>query len=87
MKKHKGKGRGPAKSKKVHRYRKKKRCRFCRNKVEEVDYKDLAGLQKLVTAQGKLFSRKRSGSCAKHQRSAKRAVKYARFLSLLPYVS
>ncbi len=83
----KSKGRGKAKAKKVHRYRKKKRCRFCRSKIAEVDYKDLAGLQKLVTAQGKLFSRKRSGSCAKHQRSAKRAVKYARFLSLLPYVS
>lgn len=87
MKKKNGKRRGgKASAKKFHRYRKKKRCRFCRNKVDEVDFKDLAGMQKLVTAQGKMFSRKRSGSCAKHQRSAKLAVKYARFLALLPYL-
>lgn len=62
------------------------KCRFCRDKVEEVDYKDLASLTKLTTQQGKMFSRKRSGNCAKHQRSCKRAVKRARFLALLPYV-
>lgn len=82
-----GKGEGKEKVKRVRRYKKKKRCRFCRAEVAEVDFKDLAAVQKLITAQGKMFSRKRSGSCAKHQRSAKRAVKYARFLALLPYIS
>jgi small subunit ribosomal protein S18 len=43
-------------------------------------------LKKLCTARGKLFSRKRSGNCAKHQRKVKRAIKYARYLALLPYV-
>ncbi len=62
------------------------KCRFCRDKIEEVDYKDLASLTKLTTQQGKMFSRKRSGNCAKHQRSCKKAVKRARFLGLLPYV-
>lgn len=55
-------------------------------KIEHVDYKDVQSLQKLTTARGKLLSRKRSGNCAKHQRSAKKAVKRARFLALLPYV-
>ena len=62
------------------------KCRFCRDKVEEIDYKDLHILQKMITSQGKLYSRKRSGNCAKHQRQAQRAVKRARFLALLPYI-
>jgi len=71
--------------------RKKKRvqeqntCRFCRDKVDQLDYKDVSTLQKLATDQGKLFSRKRSGNCAKHQRSARRAIKLARLMALLPY--
>lgn len=72
--------------KKVGRLHDKTRCRFCRSKVEEIDYKDVPSLQKLVTSQGKLFSRKRSGNCARHQRMAKTAVKRARFLALMPYV-
>ncbi|RME74757.1 MAG: 30S ribosomal protein S18 [Planctomycetota bacterium] len=62
------------------------RCRFCRDGVTEIDYKDVHGLQKLVTNQGKLFSRKRSGNCARHQRQLARAVKRARFLALMSYV-
>ncbi|HUU42441.1 MAG TPA: 30S ribosomal protein S18 [Planctomycetota bacterium] len=62
------------------------KCRFCRSKATSVDYKDLSNLMKLVTPQGKMFSRKRSGNCARHQRMVKRAVKLARFMALLPYV-
>jgi ribosomal protein S18 len=51
-----------------------------------VDYKDVRTLQKLCTSQGKLFSRKRSGNCAKHQRQFRQAAKRARFLALLPYI-
>ncbi|HOX06061.1 MAG TPA: 30S ribosomal protein S18 [Planctomycetota bacterium] len=51
-----------------------------------VDYKDIRTLQKLCTSQGKLFSRKRSGNCAKHQRQFRQAAKRARFLALLPYI-
>ena len=69
------------------RYHEQSKCRFCRDKVKEIDYKDVPALQKLTTQQGKMFSRKRSGNCAKHQRSARRAIKRARFLALLPYVS
>ena len=66
--------------------RDKNRCRFCREKIDRIDYKDVDSLQKLTTSQGKLFSRKRSGNCARHQRQAKVAVKRARFLALMPYV-
>ncbi|MEW6358891.1 MAG: 30S ribosomal protein S18 [Planctomycetota bacterium] len=62
------------------------KCRFCRMGIEHVDYKDIQSLQKLTTVQGKMFSRKRSGNCAKHQRSVKKAVKRARYLALLPYM-
>jgi small subunit ribosomal protein S18 len=62
-------------------------CRFCRAKMRQVDYKDTPTLQKLTTGQGKLFSRKRSGNCARHQRSLKNAIKRARFLSLMPFVA
>lgn len=69
------------------RYREQSKCRYCRDKIKEIDYKDVGGLQKLCTQQGKLFSRKRSGNCAGHQRSARRAIKRARFMALMPYVA
>ena len=72
--------------KKGSRFREQAKCRFCRDKIKEVDYKDIPVLTKLTTQQGKLFSRKRSGNCAKHQRSTQKAVKRARFLALMPYV-
>ena len=78
---------GPQKRKRRKRYQEQAKCRFCREKVKEVDYKDVTVLTKLTTQQGKIFSRKRSGNCAKHQRSVKRAIKRARFLALMPYVS
>ena len=68
----------------------KNRCRFCTKegcpRLAFVDYKDVTNLKKLVTGQGKLFSRKRSGLCATYQRVASAAVKRARFMGLLPYV-
>lgn len=60
-------------------------CRFCRDKVREIDYKDIQSLTKLLSSRAKVFSRKRSGNCAYHQRSAQRAIKRARFLALLPF--
>jgi len=86
----KGKAKARKKKKKKRRktgmYGRDGKCRFCRAKATEVDYKDLSNLVKLVTPQGKMFSRKRSGNCARHQRMVKRAVKLARFMGLLPYV-
>ena len=62
------------------------KCRFCRDKVREIDYKDIGALQKLTTQQGKMFSRKRSGNCAYHQRAVRNAIKRARVMALLPFV-
>ncbi len=61
------------------------RCRFCREGIKEVDYKDVENLRRLLTATGKMFSRKRSGNCARHQRHVRRAIKQARVLALLPF--
>lgn len=77
---------GTGAKKTYRKFRKDNRCRFCRDKVGYVDYKDLLVLQKLVTAQGKMFSRKRSGNCSRHQRGVKSAIKRARFIALLPYI-
>ena len=73
--------------KRYPRLRTKVRCRFCREKDAIIDFKEIETLSKLLTAQGKLFSRKRSGNCARHQRDVKLAVKLARSMALLPYVS
>ena len=72
--------------KKYTKFRKDNRCRFCRDSVADVDYKDLQTLFKLCTSQGKLYSRKRSGNCAYHQRSAQCAVKRARYMAMIPYM-
>ena len=60
-------------------------CRFCRSRVKYVDYKDIETLKKLLTNRGKIYSRKRSGNCASCQRKAKKAIKRARYLGLLPF--
>lgn len=69
------------------KFREQTKCRFCRLKTGALDYKDVQTLGKLTTGQGKMFSRKRSGNCAYHQRSTRIAVKRARFLGLLQYTS
>ncbi|MBN1125799.1 MAG: 30S ribosomal protein S18 [Sedimentisphaerales bacterium] len=67
--------------------REQNQCRFCREGVKYIDYKDVAVLQKLLTNRGKIFSRKRSGNCAKCQRMVKRAIKRARYMALLPFTN
>ncbi len=74
-----------AKRKGGRRWRDQDSCRFCREKIDQIDYKDIQSLQKLLSGRGKVFSRKRSGNCAFHQRSAQRAIKRARYIGLLPY--
>ena len=59
------------------------KCRFCRSRKKIVDYKDINSLRKLTTLHGKIYSRKRSGNCARHQRQLKIAIKRARYLSLI----
>ena len=62
------------------------KCRFTRARVENIDWKDIATLQKMVSQQGKMYGRKRTGTQSHFQRKLKIAVKRARFMALLPYV-
>ena len=57
------------------------------SKDKKFDYKDVESLQKYLSGQGVILSAKRTGLSAREQRRLKRAVKYARFLSLIPYTS
>ena len=62
-----------------------KPCPFCRDKIEQVDYKDVATLRKFVSEKGKIRSRRITGACRRHQSQIASAVKRARELALLPY--
>ena len=64
-----------------------KPCQHCRDKVEQVDYKDVVSLRKFVSDRGKIRSRRITGACRRHQSQIARAVKRARELALLPYVA
>ena len=60
-------------------------CSFCVDKVEEIDYKDVAKLRRYITERGKILPRRISGNCAKHQRQMTTAIKRARTVALLPF--
>ena len=64
-----------------------KPCSFCRDKVEVVDYKDLASLRRAISDKGKIRASRVTGACRRHQSQLARAVKRARELGLLPYVA
>jgi small subunit ribosomal protein S18 len=63
-----------------------KSCPYCREKIEQVDYKDLSMLRRFISDRGKIRSRRITGACRRHQSQVARAVKRARELALLPYV-
>ncbi len=65
--------------------RRRKYCRFTAEKIEEIDYKDLALLKAYVTETGKIVPSRITGTKARYQRQLSSAVKRARFLALLPY--
>jgi len=65
----------------------KKVCKFCVEKQEDIDYKNVPKLQKFMTEKGKITPSRISGNCAGHQRQLARAIKRARAISLLPYVA
>ncbi len=60
-------------------------CSFCADKVEAIDYKDPSKLRHYISGRGKIAPRRRTGTCAKHQRAVAVAIKRARHLALLPY--
>lgn len=63
----------------------KKVCGFCVDKVENIDYKDIARLRRYMSERGKILPRRVTGTCARHQRELTVAIKRARHLALLPY--
>ncbi len=65
----------------------KKNCKFCEGKMPFIDYKDTDCLRQFVTERGKMLSRRLTGNCAKHQRKVSQALKKARYIALLPFVS
>jgi small subunit ribosomal protein S18 len=86
----KSKKRPPKKEKEEKAWQKKtkrKVCIFCKDRVEFVDYKDVAVLRKFVSDRGKIRARRVSGNCSQHQRDVATAVKNAREMALLPFSS
>lgn len=65
----------------------KKVCRFTQNKIKYIDYKDVKLLQRYTTEQGKVIPKRITGTSAKYQRQLSIAIKRARHMALLPYVS
>ena len=64
-----------------------KSCPYCKDKIEQVDYKDIATLRRFISERGKIRSRRISGACRRHQNQIATAVKRAREVALLPYVN
>jgi small subunit ribosomal protein S18 len=62
-------------------------CSFCSEKVEVIDYKVPSQLRRYISDRGKIEPRRKTGTCAKHQRALAMAIKRARHLALLPYTA
>lgn len=68
------------------RFQRRKFCRFCSEKTEFIDYKDIRILRNYLTERGKILSRRMTGTCAKHQRELNEAIMRARSIALLSFV-
>lgn len=71
---------------KVRRAVKKRHCRFCTDKVEYIDFKDIILIRRFTSEKAKIKARRSTGNCCQHQRQLTRAIKRARHMALLPYV-
>jgi len=82
-----GGGRGADKKEGPRRtlFRRRKVCKFCADKIDDINYKDVKLLGPFVPERGKILPRRISGTCAMHQRKLQTAIKRARQLALLPY--
>ena len=65
---------------------KRKSCHFCKDKIDEVDYKNVDQLRRYMSDRGRIRNRRMSGACRRHQRQVAVAIKRAREMALLPYV-
>lgn len=81
-------GTAPVQAQKPFRPKKRKKvCAFCADKIEHIDYKDTLRLRRNLSERSKILPRRVTGTCAKHQRQLTVAVKRARHVALIPYVS
>ncbi|PYQ35787.1 MAG: 30S ribosomal protein S18 [Acidobacteria bacterium] len=80
-------GPGAQGGKKKFFYRRKRVCKFCVEKLEYIDYKDVKTLQQFIPERGKILPRRISGTCALHQRKLQNAIKRARIAALLPFAT
>lgn len=74
-------------AKQEQQLKKRRVCRFCENKEVYIDYKDEKRLLRFISEQGKIIPKRITGTCAKHQRQLVQAIKRARHLALMPFVS
>ena len=77
----------PERSGRPQRRGRKKVCSFCVDRVDHIDYKDVVKLRKYISERSKIIPRRVTGTCAEHQRELNVAIKRARHLALLPFVS
>ncbi len=88
-----GRGRGDKKDKDKQQgqrrpmFRRRKVCKFCADKIDDINYKDAKLLAPFVPERGKILPRRISGTCAMHQRKLQTAIKRARQIALIPYVT
>ena len=68
-------------------FRRRKVCKFCADKIDDINYKDVKLLTSFVPERGKILPRRISGTCAMHQRKLQTAIKRARQVALIPYVT
>ena len=86
----KGRGRAGARGgggRRKFLFRRRKFCKFCEDKVNYIDFKDVRLLQSYIPERGKILPRRTSGTCATHQRQVMQAIKRARNIALLPYTT
>ena len=68
-------------------FRRRRVCKFCVEKIEYIDFKDVKTLQQFIPERGKILPRRISGTCALHQRKLQNAIKRARIAALLPFTA
>ncbi len=67
-------------------FQRKRVCRFCAEKRDSIDYRDVQTLRNFITDRGKIIPRRISGNCARHQRALSSAIKRSRHIALIPFV-
>jgi len=76
---------GPRPRRDYRSFNRRKVCQFCVDHVQDIDYKDLGRLRRYMSDRGKIEPRRKTGTCARHQRRLSHALKRARTLALMPY--